>query len=431
MRRARLSSFLPAIALAASLPLQAAEWSAEPSVSLRTGYNDNIRLTAADHDAVWETVLSPAVRFGVAREHQGIFGTARTAIRRYAGGSGRESSDALNREDYFLETDAYHRTLLNVFRMNLDYKETSTFDAELDEFGNVVNQETTREESSVNPSWDRVLNERTRLHAAYRFTSVDFPDDPGITDLVPYDYDLFNASLVRQFSPRTRGTLSTSYSRYRPDARASTDSDTLSLQAGISRNFSETLSVSFLAGQRKTTSDTQVLTGYCVGAEPGASFPDCSSDGNGFAVPTGFATDETENTGSVYSASLTKALETGFLSATVTRASNPTSNGQILDTTRLIFAAQNNLSETLRASLTAEYNTRETIVNRLGRPGVQKDRNLLRIRPGLAWNWRREWRIEGRYEYAENDNQGSSAKAQRHALYLTLTFRPTRISVSR
>ena len=40
------------IALAMPLSAQAAEWSAEPRISLKTGYNDNIRLTTLDHDAV-------------------------------------------------------------------------------------------------------------------------------------------------------------------------------------------------------------------------------------------------------------------------------------------------------------------------------------------------------------------------------------------
>ena len=77
------------IALVAPLSVQAAEWSAEPKISLRTGYNDNIRLTAADHDSVWETALSPSVRFGVAKENQGLSGDAGFAIRRFSGGSGR------------------------------------------------------------------------------------------------------------------------------------------------------------------------------------------------------------------------------------------------------------------------------------------------------------------------------------------------------
>ena len=123
---ARLSNCLPAIVLILSLPTQAAEWSAEPKIFLKTGYNDNIRLTTVSHDPVWETKLSPSVVFGVAKANQGLFGDAGFSIRRFAGGSGRESSRALDREDYHLRTNAYHQTRRNTFRGNikLSYVET-------------------------------------------------------------------------------------------------------------------------------------------------------------------------------------------------------------------------------------------------------------------------------------------------------------------
>ena len=65
----RLKSLFRVLIITLALPMsvQAAEWSAEPKISLRTGYNDNIRLTTADHDSVWETALRPSVKFGVAK----------------------------------------------------------------------------------------------------------------------------------------------------------------------------------------------------------------------------------------------------------------------------------------------------------------------------------------------------------------------------
>jgi len=58
-----------ALCLCAPLLAQAAEWSLQPRVVYRTGYNDNISLTRAPHDGVWVNTLEPALLFGVA----GIF----------------------------------------------------------------------------------------------------------------------------------------------------------------------------------------------------------------------------------------------------------------------------------------------------------------------------------------------------------------------
>jgi len=407
------------IALVLPLSIQAAEWSAEPKISLRTGYNDNIRLTSAKHDSVWETDLTPAVKFGVAKENQGLFGYASASIRRFSGGRGRESSSVLDREDYYLNTNAYHKTQRNTFKANLNYTRDSTLDSELDDTGNVIDQRATRERINLGPSWEAMLNETTRMELRYQYADVSYSDDPGANDLVNYNYDVFSASLIHQLSPRNQATLSTSYSRYQPDTDL--NSDTVSLQAGISRNFSETLVASFLAGVRETTSDQ--VTGYCP-FEPSA-FPYCT-----FFPPVLTGTEENKNTGSVFSFNVNKTLETGSLGMAVTRSTNPNSNGELLDTTRYIASGEYMFTEKLRATLRIEYTENETIVNQAGLDPDQNTKTLFRIKPKLSWRWQREWELAGEYEYAQNDDYNSDT-ATRNAFYLTLSYRPTKLYMSR
>jgi hypothetical protein len=264
-----------------------------------------------------------------------------------------------------------------------------------------------------------------RLNLSYQFTRVNYSDEPEISRLVEYDSQVVSSSLVRQFTPRIQGTLSASYSRYEPETGR--DSRTINLQAGISRNFSETLVASFLAGRRDTTSDSVIPIGFCIHADPGASFPTCTG---GSPVFTGTIKGETDTSGSVFSGSITKTLETGSLSASLSRSTNPGSNGELLDTTRLILEGKHRFTETLRSSLTVEYNERETIVNRFGGELSLNDRTLLRIRPRISWRWSREWVLAGQYEYADSENE-FSRKARRNAVYLTLNYQPTKIYMSR
>ena len=149
------------ITLTGSLTAQAAEWSAEPSISLKTGYNDNIRLTAATHDSVWETALSPSSNSVLRRNTGDCPVMPALSIRRFAGGSGRESSDVLDREDYHFNTDAWHNTLRDSFKANIDYTRDSTLDSELDQTGNVTEDRATRERFTLGPSWTRILTELT------------------------------------------------------------------------------------------------------------------------------------------------------------------------------------------------------------------------------------------------------------------------------
>ncbi|HYQ73378.1 MAG TPA: hypothetical protein VET88_15825 [Gammaproteobacteria bacterium] len=382
-------------------------------------------MTSSPHDSVWETDLTPAVKFGVARENQGLYGNASASIRRFSGGSGEDSSSILDREDYYLNTNAYHRTERDALSAHLDYSRDSTLDSELDETGNVISNRATRERYTLGPSWTRSLNEKTSLNLDYTFTTVSFSNDPGVDDLVNYDYQTLSSSLTRQITPRLQGTLSASYSTYEPDTNI--NSETTSIQAGLSRNLSETLVASFLIGQRNTTSDTLVATGYCIFAIPGASFPACTG---GIPVPTGTKKDELDTTGSIYSASIAKTLETGNLSARLSRVTSPGSQGELLDTTQLILSGEKRFSETLTSTLRFQYAKNETIVNALGREADQTDETFFRISPRISWRWQREWELAGEYEYAENEDKFSNT-ATRNAFYLTLSYTPVKFYVSR
>ena len=426
MRPAQLPTWIPAFLLLLSLPAQAAEWLVEPTISLRTGYNDNIRLDTLSEEPVWETAVTPSVRFGVAKENRGLFGKAYASVRRFSGGSGRNSSSQLDREDYHLDTDAYYGTERNRFSGLLNYTQDSTLDSELDQTGQALSSRATRETITLGPRWTGTLNEKTRADLSYNYTTVSYEDEEKFQRLIEYDYHQFSAALLRQLTPRIQGTLSTAYSSYQPDSGF--DSDTVNIQVGLSRSFSETLSTSWLAGYRETKSDTLIATGFCFGADPGAKFPGCKG---GLPIQTGTTKDDDTNSGSVYSANITKLLEKGELSAELSRASNPSSDGELLDTTRLVLAGTHKFSEKLRTSLRIEYSNAETI-SRVSNNIRKTDEDFFRIRPKLFWKWHREWQLAAEYEYVENeDNDRNSGTARRNAFYLTLSYQYPKISISR
>jgi hypothetical protein len=200
----------------------------------------------------------------------------------------------------------------------------------------------------------------------------------------------------------------------------------VNIQVGISRSFSETLSTSWLAGYRETTSDTLVATGFCIGADPGAKFPGCNG---GSPVQTGTAKDDDTSSGSVYSANITKLLEKGELSANLSRSTNPGGDGELLDTTRLTLIGTHKFSEKLRSSLSISYSNAETI-SRVSNNTRKTDSDFFRIRPKLFWKWHRNWQLAAEYEYVETENRNSDT-ARRNAFYLTLSYQHPRISISR
>jgi len=431
MHPANTSAWLSAILMVIVSPSAiSAEWTMDPAITLRSGYNDNIRLTSAPHDSVWETDITPSARFGFATENKGVFGKASTSIRRFTGGSGLESSSALDREDYHLDIQSHYRTELDRFELGLITIRDSTLDSELDETGQVISNRATRTKYSVLPSWSRRLDELTRLELGYAFTKVDYSDEPPGSNLVEYDYEVISASLSRQFTPKVQASLATAYSKYKPDSGA--ESDTITAQIGISRSFSETFSTSWLAGIRQTTTDRPVPTGICLFPPAGSNstFPGCT--GGGIPIQTGVTNEEQKNNGSVFSISVTKLLETGLLGLDLSRASNPGGTGELLDTTRLQLTGEYGISERLDSSMTVELSNIETIANSSGNPD-QTDRDLLRIVPRLSWKWQRDLYLSAHYEYTKNENNFTSGggSATRNAFYLTLRYQPVGFSISR
>jgi hypothetical protein len=419
----KLRNGVTLVMLGIPLVAAAAEWSAEPKIRLITGYNDNIRLTSGGHDAVWESSLAPSIKLGVATETDGVSADGGFAIRRFTGGSGNDSGAMLNREDYHLNTSAFHKTETDNFGFNVNYTRDSTLDSELDQ-GIIASTRVTRNYLVAGPSWSSAITPLTRLDANYQAYVVSYGSTNGISNLVDYDYHAATGTLSHQLTPRSQGLLAVGYTRYLPDSDFK--SSTLSLQAGVATSFNETLTASVQAGQSWTSSDTPVASGFCIGADPGAAFPACTG---GRPIPNGKTNTTIDSTSAVYSASLTKTLETGKVTASLSRSSAPSSTGELLNATRLLLSGEYRLSETLRSNLKIEYTQNETIANSAGQPSLE-NKTFSRISPGVSWNWRREWSLSGEYQYA-NVDYGTGIKADRNAVYLTLSYQPLKKSISR
>ena len=119
------------------------------------------------------------------------------------------------------------------------------------------------------------------------------------------------------------------------------------------------------------------------------------------------------------------------MSLRATRSSSPASDGDLLDTTRFIFNGEHRFTEALRTSLRAEYSKIETISSATAGLNDRDDRTLYRIVPRISWRWQREWDISGYYEYAKKDEDNTPKDATRNAVYLTLSYRPDKLFISR
>ena len=359
---------------------------------------------------------------------RGIRGNAWANIRRYTGGSGRESSNSLDREDYHGDLFGFYNTLRNNWGLRLDYTKDSTLDSQLEETG-LVSDRVTRHRYIFNPTWSRILTQRIRLDANYSYNQVDYSNNFQAR-LSDYKYQRVSTGLVYELSERDSLTLQAAYADFDPEFGA--DSETASLQAGYSREFNETLRASIFAGGRrtKTNGDETIPSGFCVGSNPGAQFPECPG---GIPVVTGFNTNgiSDTSTGSIFSADITKDWQTASITMSLSRQVTPTGFGDLIDKKRAKVVGRKRLSRLLTSSLSIEYFKTEGVNTESDVTSRRVDRELFRIIPHLRWRLTREWDLGASYEYTRQDRKNSENDAKRHAAYLTLTYRWPRISMSR
>ena len=165
--------------MALAVPVQSAEWTAEPDISLRSGYNDNYLLSTGPHSSVWEADLIASTKFGVAKENQGLFGDAGVTVRRFSGGSGLKAVTCLIGKITSLIQMPTTRQNAMYTGETLNYIRDSTQDSEVDETGSFTNVYATRIRKTAGASWARTLTERMSLDLGYQYNDISFADERG------------------------------------------------------------------------------------------------------------------------------------------------------------------------------------------------------------------------------------------------------------
>ncbi|MEE9493407.1 MAG: hypothetical protein V3W04_08530, partial [Gammaproteobacteria bacterium] len=383
-----------------ALEAQAAEWRIDPSIRLRTGYNDNITLTSGDNEAASsEITLKPSVKFSRNTANSSLSGTVGLNLRRFPDESGLDDDNAN------LRLSATKSLEHHDFGLDVDFIKDTTLDTELDETGLVFGR-TDRTRQSLRPNWSWRFSERTNASLSYTYNDVDYDDNNnGYVDYLSHSGQL---SLNRSLNERAIGSLIVS------QTLTDSDNDVLSrvtnLQAGVRYQFSESVSGTLFAGARRTT--TKFSRVFFVS--------------NTIPIPV---TTKVDDDGTVFSGSLTKKTERGSHGITLSRDVSSSVSGRLIEVTRAGLSNDYRFSERLRGTLGVNfYNSKSTsdasTINNL-------DREYYTISPGLHWKLSQFWAASVDYRYKKQINEGNSNDAVQNAFYLNLTYNWPRFAWSR
>ncbi|MFQ5644761.1 MAG: hypothetical protein ACE5FQ_13845 [Thiogranum sp.] len=386
--------------------IHSAEWKIDPAIQFEAGYNDNVRLSIDDKVSSTQASLSPSAVFSVETPRSRLDGNLRFDFRRY------EESSNLDENNVRFNVNSFRRMERSQIGLNMGITKDTTLDSQLEDTGLVLGR-VKRVRLNGGPNWAYNIDERTQASLSYNYSDVQYKNAGG-TGLVDFRIHSAQTSLQRILNERITASTTLSYSQTDNDNDA--ESKNINLQGGASYRFSETLSASLFVGMRRTKTDFS----------QNSLIPIFSGDTVIGFIPL---TQDVSNSSSGYtfSSSIDKSFLRGKTGITASQNISNSTNGAPVQVTRLGWDNQYRFTETLTTSLSAEYYSSETenSVN------TNLNRDYYVIRPGVAWKFRKFWRISGHYRYRKQTFNNTGDAATQNVAYLTLTYDWPRIAASR
>lgn len=392
----------------------AAEWSAEPSISLSEEYNDNIRFTVSPHPGVWQSRLTPSLRLSSKNEASEISGSAQLNINRYAGDPQVE-----DRNDQIFSLLTRFQSERNTWAMNVAYKQDSTAD-ERNTTG-VVQNFTQRSAFSLSPSWTRALTDRSSLKLDYSYQEVKYATHITSND---YTSQQVGGALQYKLSERDQVSLSASYSKtdYAPVTKVGdpsplfylstttvNKSDLRNIQLGIDHEFSETLRGSLALGKRIVLTIQEQSRAVCLGL---------------VCAPPVSAKSETQGPGTSFSANLGKTFEASKVSVFASRDTNASGSG-LVETDKFGVSLNRTLTEKLTGSFDA------TVFRTKYIDATAPGSRYYTFEPKLNWHFMERWTLDAGYRYARFEPDSAAAATTANAVYLNLAYNWPKMAISR
>lgn len=394
-----------------------AEWSAEPSVTLRQEYNDNINLTSAPHKPVWGTILSPAITFSGKSETLQVSGGAQLNFNRYTGAKGLDSDDRI-----FTFASKYS-TERDVWGLSVYSKRDSTRASELASTGSVLPR-AQRNSLSINPSWTHTLTERMSLRLAYSLSDTKYDGGTSV-GLVDSKYNAATASLIYLLGDTDK--LSVSGTRSKSVSTNSSKSTTDEIRVGLTHDFSETLQGDAEIGVRRTTSTFLAPVYTCdllFGVLPINGV--CNFFGQRFPARLLYSPQTFTSRGTSLNLGLTQQFGgTDTFSGRLSRDINPSGRGVTLQTDHLSLGYSKRFSETLSGLINTDF-------YRTGYQGnAGQGSQYLAISPSLSWRLSEWWYLDSGVQYARQKYDGAATSVSSNLIYGSIRYNWPKISESR
>ncbi len=366
-------------------PVSAERWRIQPTASLETEYDDNVRLTAIDAQSAFSGSLAAALRGIRSSEVSDVEFSVGLAGTSYSGLS------ELDNNSGYVGLDLGYRLERNQFRLGARLDSESTLTSEVATTGlNQVNKQ--RNRLTLDGGWAYLLTDRATLDLGASYQDVSYED----VELLPlFNYRLGAVSLANQYRLTERlgliGRLS--YERYETqDTPFTNEYGNAGAQVGADYQLSETTSLSAQLGFRRTEQTLDGLDNLRV---------------------------TRESSGQTYLVGFSKRFEVGgTLKLEARRDLAPSGGGELLDTTGLRANLSLRMAPRWLFALGANaYRNRSPYDDRSEGRLTYAD-----LTPRLAYELDESWRLSLGYRLRWQERDGGLDDAVSNAVFLTLNW---------
>jgi hypothetical protein len=393
-------------------------WVVEPSASVGTSYDDNVRLNPQNEEDAIITNAELQARVRRLTETTEIAALASANVFKYS------KVDTINddlRETAFVELSANRRFQRSSISMRGSYRrqdllrntaiiddgQSSSDQADADSGGapdtdladdiltgadpdsGSVEQQVTRNTIRAQPNVNYQLSERTSVDLGYSFVDTSYDESGPSTVNTQDDYKTHTGSLrlQRQMSLSDTAWLEVARTWYQPDGLFNPDTDSWNATLGWRRQVSERMNVAVSAGGRRTDSDFS-------------------------GTDTGF----------LLNARIDRRTERGRLFTIVSRTFQPNAYGEEVQLDRLRVGFNQGISD--RMSWTLSGNLFSTDDSSSG--SGNRDQDYANVSASLQRAFTQAWSVRGTYSYTWVDRKRDDGSATRNSVGLSLVYTPPR-----
>ncbi len=373
---------------------ESAEWSAEPSLSVRGEYNSNLLLTSLPHDDTWGHWTSPGLKFAGSTENLEVSGKVAADFVSYYGGIDRSLTNL-----YFPLALRY-QAARETFAFDGGFTRDNTLMGELRQTG-VVLSFTQRNLWNLTPSWTHNFTERFAVQAGYQYSDATYEDGVRL-GLVDYTIHGGSAGLLYQPAERDQVRLTGSYTNFHAPQAGDLRSQIYSGQVSFTHNFTESLSVTVGGGPS--------LVRSAVGPSP-------------------FRQSDVQTVW-VGNATLRKRWEDAVVQLDLAREIFPSGFGLLLQTDRAGLSLSKDLSEAWTVSFSGSVLLASSIATVAGGVSFPQNR-YINVTPQVTYKPSQYWAISAAYGYSHRQVESFNETAFGNLATVTVTYFPVKWTVGR